>query len=286
MACPRFQGVRAEEYIVRRGPIPSHGGQSDNHFEAGCQADSRHDRCDRDGFPRIDHEGLFHGREEASPGSHGSPNSSRHAPCIAVSLGDDGRRRRLPFGIVPTKDCPALPATRSHRSRDGVETITFTEETIMQTFRAGFALPFEELRDELDRLWTSLTAAPPLHGWGTETRTGVFPALNMRDRDDAILIEAELPGLDVSDIEIAVTADELVLKGTRPSAAAGGEAEASQRAAWLRRERGTGCFERRLHLPVAVDATRVEASLVDGVLTITCPKAPESQPHKVSVRTG
>ena len=36
----------------------------------------------------------------------------------------------------------------------------------MTTFRAGFALPFEELRDEFDRLWTSLTTAPPLHGWG------------------------------------------------------------------------------------------------------------------------
>ena len=55
---------------------------------------------------------------------------------------------------------------------------------------------------------------------------------------------------------------------------------------WHRRERGTGGFERRLVLPVAVDAGRVEAKLVDGVLTVTCPKAPERQPHKVTVRTG
>ena len=158
----------------------------------------------------------------------------------------------------------------------------------MQTFRAGFALPLEELRDEMDRLWTSLTAAPPLHGWGTERRPGVFPAVNMRDRDDAIVIEAELPGLDVGDIDINVTADEVVLKGTRPEAAGQpGDGEAAEaNISWLRRERGTGAFERRLSLPVAVDASRVEAQLVDGVLTVTCPKAPESQPHKVTVRTG
>jgi HSP20 family protein len=177
----------------------------------------------------------------------------------------------------------------------------------MQTFRAGFALPLEELRDEMDRLWTSLTAAPPLHGWGTEQRAGVFPAVNMRDRDDAIVVEAELPGLDVGDIDINVTADEIILKGRRPEAAEGrrpeategrrpepagqaGNGEAAEGAAtkvtWLRRERGTGAFERRLSLPVAVDASRVEAQLVDGVLTVTCPKAPESQPHKVTVRTA
>lgn len=161
----------------------------------------------------------------------------------------------------------------------------------MQTFRAGFALPLEELRDEMDRLWTSLTAAPPLHGWGTEQRTGVFPTVNMRDRDDAIVVEAELPGLDVGDIDINASADELTLKGRRPEPASqGGNGEAAEgdatKVTWLRRERGTGAFERRLSLPVAVDASRVEAQLVDGVLTVICPKAAESQPHKVTVRTA
>lgn len=158
----------------------------------------------------------------------------------------------------------------------------------MQTFRAGFALPLEELRDEMDRLWTSLTAAPPLHGWGTEQPTGRFPAVAIRDRDDALVIEAELPGLDVDGIDIAATADELTLKGTRPEVAVptGDGAAGETTVTWLRRERGTGAFERRLSLPVAIDASRVEARLVDGVLTITCPKAPESQPHKVAVRTG
>jgi HSP20 family molecular chaperone IbpA len=41
-----------------------------------------------------------------------------------------------------------------------------------------------------------------------------------------------------------------------------------------------------LTLPVAVDAAKVGAKLADGVLTVTCPKAPEAQPHKVQVRSA
>ena len=190
---------------------------------------------------------------------------------------------------------------------------------------AGFAYPLDELRDELDRLWTSLTAAPPLHGWGVRPGSDVFPAVNVSESDDCITIEAELPGLDASDVDIAVSGEELVLKGARPEPhhptepatakpatakpatakpttakpttakpttaetgdpAGQGNGERHTAVTWHRRERGTGNFERRLTLPVAVDASRVEAKLVDGVLTITCPKAPERQPHKVTVRTG
>lgn len=158
----------------------------------------------------------------------------------------------------------------------------------MPTFRPGFAVPFEELRDEFDRLWTSLTAAPPLHGWGVRPAEGVFPAVNVRETPDAVTVEAELPGLDAGDVEITVAGDELLLKGSRPAAgpAAGGDGEQGARVTWHRRERGSGAFERRIPLPVAVDASRVEARLVDGVLTVSCPKAAECQPRKVEVRTA
>jgi HSP20 family protein len=178
------------------------------------------------------------------------------------------------------------------------------------SYRAGFARPLEiapslalspslhELRDELDRLWGNLAAAPPLHGWGVSRGAGSFPAINMRETDEALIVEAELPGLDVADVEISVAGDELLLKGSRPECAAAkqpsgsgnGESQGKEHAgecvSWHRRERGTGAFERRIALPVAVDAARVDARLTNGVLTVTCPKAPEAQPHKVPVRTA
>jgi len=154
----------------------------------------------------------------------------------------------------------------------------------MPTFRAGFALPLDELRDELDRFWTTLTAAPPLHGWGAGRSASLFPAVNMRETDDAVTVEAELPGLDTSDVEISVAGEELTLKGARPAAAEDPGNGRQKPVTWHRRERGSGGFERRLALPVAVDAARVEARLVDGVLTVRCTKAPQCQPHKIEVR--
>lgn len=162
----------------------------------------------------------------------------------------------------------------------------------MKTSRPGFAHPLDELRDELDRLWGTLVAAPPLPGRGSRPADGVFPAVNVRETPDRVVVEAELPGLDAAGLDIAVTGDELVLKGARPAAdeprPGTGATDGGHRPAvtWHRRERGTGRFERRIPLPVAVDPDRVEAVLESGVLTVTCPKAAESQPRRVEVRSA
>jgi HSP20 family protein len=168
----------------------------------------------------------------------------------------------------------------------------------MPSFRAGFPLnlasqflppQFEELRDELDRVWSTVTTAPPLQNWAAR-QVAAFPAVNVHETDEAITVEAELPGLDAGDVDISVADDELVLKGSRPECpapeAGEGDGERKPTVTWHRRERGTGAFERRITLPTAVDPGRVEARLVDGVLTVTCPKAPQCQPRKVEVRTS
>ncbi|MFN9368319.1 MAG: Hsp20/alpha crystallin family protein, partial [Planctomycetia bacterium] len=129
----------------------------------------------------------------------------------------------------------------------------------MPAYRAGFPLPFqfpaplEELREEFDRLWNSLSAAPPLHGWGARATEGLFPAVNVRETDAAFVIEAELPGLDAADVDISASGTEVLLKGSRPEPEGlrTGNGEQQQQTTWHRRERGTGGFERRLTLPTA-----------------------------------
>ena len=150
----------------------------------------------------------------------------------------------------------------------------------MPTIRSGFAHPFEELREEFDRLWGSLTATPTMRAeWAAAS--GGFPLVNVAESDAAVTIEAEVPGLDVGDIDIAATAEELVLKGSRhASAPDGGDTGSGRPVTWHRRERLAGGFERRIAMPVAIDASRVEARLVNGVLTVTCPKSMQAQPRK------
>lgn len=157
----------------------------------------------------------------------------------------------------------------------------------MQMLRVGYAHPLEDLRDEMDRLWTTLTAAPPLHGWTRQTTSEPFPAVNIFETDEAILIEAELPGLEPADLEITAIDDELTLSGRRAEpiepASAGAAGEQPQKLTWHRRERGVGGFERRFSLPTAVDPEGVQARLNGGVLTVTCPKAAACRPHRVAV---
>ena len=48
-------------------------------------------------------------------------------------------------------------------------------------------------------------------------------------------------------------------------------------------ERGHGSFSRTFHLPVPVDADRITADLRDGVLTVTCPKAPRRRGRRIHI---
>jgi HSP20 family protein len=156
--------------------------------------------------------------------------------------------------------------------------------------RTGLARPFDELREEFDRLWSTLRSVPPRTTWPTDPGVVASPAVNVAESEDAITIEAEVPGLDAGDVEIAATAEEVVLKGTRVvrdgEAGGNGDGEPAQRVTWHRRERSDRAFERRIVLPVPIDTERVTARLTDGVLTVTCPKSAQAQPRKVEVRTA
>jgi HSP20 family protein len=103
-----------------------------------------------------------------------------------------------------------------------------------------------------------------------------FPAVNVWQRDDAIFVEAEVPGLKSEDVEISVVGNELSLKGRRPDLA-------EENAAYHRRERGVGDFNRVLRLPAEIAGDKVEAKLTDGVLLITLPKAETAKPRKINV---
>ena len=71
---------------------------------------------------------------------------------------------------------------------------------------AGFPLPFDELRDELDRFWTTLTAAPARQGWGVRPGEAGFPAVNVCESDDAVTVGVGA-ACDTRIVDFAETAD-------------------------------------------------------------------------------
>ena len=128
------------------------------------------------------------------------------------------------------------------------------------------------LRGELDRVFG-------LEATG-RSRVGGFPPVNIWEDDHGFYVEAELPGLELEDLEILVQeGDELSIKGSRKQAELEG-------GVWRRRERGHGEFERAFKLSTDVDVAHVNAELKHGVLTITLPKSEAVKPRKIKVNVA
>ncbi len=105
-----------------------------------------------------------------------------------------------------------------------------------------------------------------------------FPALNVWEEDARFVVEAEVPGFQLTELDITVQGDVLMLKGTRT---ASGQTEDAN---FLRQERVIREFARTLTMPATVDVEKIEATLHAGVLTISLPKAATAQPRKVLVQ--
>jgi HSP20 family protein len=132
---------------------------------------------------------------------------------------------------------------------------------------------FHRLQDEMNRLFGRYVP-------DREADLGLmsYPALNVWEDAENFYAEAELPGMQLSDLEIVVTGNnQLVIKGER-------KPPQIEKATWHRQERGFGEFSRVMSLPSAVNAERVSAEFHNGVLIITLPKSEASKPRRIPVK--
>lgn len=129
---------------------------------------------------------------------------------------------------------------------------------------------FDQLRHEMDRLLFDFERGAP------EART---PNVRLEDTGAALLVRAEVPGLEAKDVEISATASTLTVRGERKVTAPEGYGV-------HRNERTSYRFARTFELPTKIDADKVEASLQNGVLTIALPKAAEARPKQITVKAS
>jgi HSP20 family protein len=107
---------------------------------------------------------------------------------------------------------------------------------------------------------------------------GAFPPVNVWEDADAVHVEAELPGLNLNDLEIYVTAgNQLTIKGERKQ-------QVPEQGIRHREERSSGAFSRVLTLPFPVDADKVNARFENGVLVVNLPKHEAAKPRKITVK--
>jgi HSP20 family protein len=112
-----------------------------------------------------------------------------------------------------------------------------------------------------------------------ETMAGDWaPKLDVAETKDAVVVTAEMPGVDPKDIEIVLTGDLLTLKGEK-------EKEAEEKEERHHRvERAYGAFLRTVRLPMAVDGSKVTATFKNGVLVVTLPKTPAAKGTTIPVK--
>jgi HSP20 family protein len=136
--------------------------------------------------------------------------------------------------------------------------------------------PLNPITSELDEIFDNVFSASARNG---SRATGFAPAMNVWEDAGSYRIEAELPGMAMSDVEVTVLENDVTIKGERAIAEPG-------EGTFLRRERRGGSFGRTFTLPLPVDAEKVEASLKDGVLHVTLPKAAKALPRKIEVKAN
>jgi len=133
----------------------------------------------------------------------------------------------------------------------------------------------ERLQDELDR-WLGWSRYPETTGLFDRS---VFPAIDVVETVDGCTVWVDVPGLDKKDLELAVTANVLTLKGEKKSA----EKAKKDKDRTLRDETWTGSFQRSISLPDSVDTNKANAEFHDGVLKVTFAKKPEHKPRQIPV---
>jgi HSP20 family protein len=137
------------------------------------------------------------------------------------------------------------------------------------------------LRDEVDSLFNlafgRLVDAKPENGQGLQLMEGWFPAVDVYEDKDNLLVKAELPGLKKEDIQISLDNGNLTLSGERK------QEEKHQDADVYRSERWAGRFHRSVSLPCRVESEKIKATYNEGVLTITLPKAEDAKPKQIPI---
>ena len=142
--------------------------------------------------------------------------------------------------------------------------------------------PFEEMDRMFEGMFPGGWMRPMRWEWPAWSRMpepfeGRTPKVDVVDRDNDIVVRAELPGVDKKDVDISTTENTVTIKGSTRTEAK------EEKGDYYRSEIATGSFSRTVALPGNVDSTKAKASFKDGVLELTLPKVEKSKRQKIEI---
>ena len=134
--------------------------------------------------------------------------------------------------------------------------------------------PFRDPFRELDRVTEQLLGTP-----AGSARAPRFMPMDLYRSGDHYVLHADLPGVDPGSIDLHVENGMLTIKAERTG-------RTEDEVQWVASERFTGTFLRQITLGEGLDADRISATYVNGVLTVTIPLAERAKARRIEVTTG
>ena len=132
-----------------------------------------------------------------------------------------------------------------------------------------------QLHRQINRVFDTQAAA---NGGADSSATADWvPPADVAEYKDRFVLKFDVPGVNVSAIDITLDQGVLTISGQREKEAADAAIERT------RLERPQGRFHRRFTLPDTVDAATVRATGSNGILEVTIPKQPKAQPRRIEV---
>jgi HSP20 family protein len=131
----------------------------------------------------------------------------------------------------------------------------------------------DTLRRQFDQLFDSMT---PMVG----ESAGWTPAVELKDAGNEFILRAQLPGIDVKDLDVQVTKDAVSLAGEHR------QESKTEEGGFFRSEFHYGKFQRIIPLPVEVQNDQVKAEFKEGILSLTLPKANQVQAVKLNLTSS
>lgn len=142
--------------------------------------------------------------------------------------------------------------------------------------------PFEEMERLMENRFPRRWMRPFHWEWpswaeGVAPFEGKTPSVDVLDRDNEVVVKAELPGVDKKDLDISVTSNTVTIKGSTS------HEEKEEKGDYYRCEMSRGEYSRTVALPADVDEAKAKAKFKDGILELTIPKKEKAKRRKIKV---
>ena len=128
----------------------------------------------------------------------------------------------------------------------------------------------------MDSLWDRFFPDKPFHERFLAHEW--LPSIDLKENKNALIVKAELPGLEAKDVELTITEDILTIRGEKKEE----KEEKDEHHFFV--ESYCGSFERKIKLPMLVKTDKIDATFDKGILTIKLPKSEEARKKEIKIK--